>query len=88
MKIFDYAQNEDKIRKALNKKISDDKTLNDPEGYTILEGFITPTVNIVIKEGMPVSGPAFPMILIVGNSDSKVTMYSVASLFPIEMKDV
>ena len=83
MEPFNFTKNKKRIEETVNKHIAL-AGLNDPDGFTLLEGFIAPTINQTISDNMTTFGRNFPTVAVIGNSTGLVYYFYLDKLFPGE----
>lgn len=83
---FSFAENRERIEKALDKHIKL-AGISDPEGFTLLEGFVAPVIFPQITDFMNLQGRLFPQVAIIGNKSGVVYYFYLDKLFPGESLD-
>ena len=83
MKDFNFAEHRDEIKVKIDNRLARDK-ITDKDGFTIVEGFISPVIKPDISEFISLDGKIFLMIAVIANSTGRVYQYSAKELFPDE----
>ncbi len=78
---FNFEKEKPRIISEVDKRLKK-LGIQDPEGLLLISGFIAPTLVPEISNNMSITGPAFPMIGVVGQSTGAVYLFSFKSLFP------
>lgn len=78
---FDFHQNKEHILEEVNKRIKLSK-IEDPKGFTLIEGIIMTQISPVLREHNQIGGKLFPQVAIVGNSSGIVYYFYLEKLFP------
>src|SRR5690348_3904420 len=73
-----------RLEAALNQRIQTPGFLVDPQGYSLIEGFISVGLQDEIGNdaGFVIGGKSVPMVAIVGNSNGRVFYFAVTVLLP------
>ncbi len=83
MEPFDFLKNKQRIEVAVNEHI-ELAGLKDPEGFTLIEGFVAPTIHQTLSDNMPIGGRALSLVAVVGNSSGLLHYFYLDTLFPGE----
>lgn len=83
VKPFDFNKNKDRIETAVNKNIAL-AGLEDPKGFSLVEGFVAPTIHQVLSDDMKVAGKALSVVAVVANSSGLIYYFHLDILLPGE----
>lgn len=83
MQPFEFAKNRQRILDKLSEHIKL-AGISDPEGFTLLEGFIAPVIHKKIEDVMFPQGKLFLQVAIIGNKSGIVYYFYLDKLFPGE----
>lgn len=81
MEPFDFYKNKDEITNAVNRHIKI-AGLTDPDGFTLLEGFVAPVIYKTIEDYLPLQGRLLPQVAVIGNRSGVIYYFYLDTLFP------
>lgn len=81
MKQFDFAENRDEILKRVNLRLKQ-LNLTDPDGFTLLEGFVAPIIHSQVEDVMDLRGRLLPQVAVIGKKTGVVHYFYLDNLFP------
>lgn len=86
MQSFNFTEHKQRIEDEVNKRIKIAQ-LEDPKGFTLIEGIVMSVIRTELRDVNPVDGKILPQVAILGNSSGIVYYFYLDSLFPGEGLD-
>jgi len=81
MSKLEFKQIKMELQAALSKKLKEG-VLTDPNGFTLLDGFINPSISNDISGNLVLGGPTLPMVAVISNTSGQVYYFALKALLP------
>jgi hypothetical protein len=81
MKTAKFSEIKEELQRNLEEKLKASPIPNEA-GFTIIEGFMSFSIQGDISNNVVIGGPVIPMIGIVGNTSGRIYMFALRILMP------
>jgi len=81
-KPINFEEKKQDILNALNTNMPADMKTAEPDGFTLIEGFVSQPINKAISGAFIIGGPSIPMVAVVGNTTGRMYYFALKKLLP------
>ncbi len=81
MNAIKFIEIKDELQKALQDKLNKKPVIGE-DGFTLIDGFMTLSLNGEISTNIIIGGPSIPVIGIIGNTSGQIYTFALKVILP------